>query len=209
MKPFNLILTMDAETFWDSKEFSLSKMTTESYVRDPRFKAFGFCIHEYGSSEKVYWVPNDRLVDWFAEIDWTRTAILCHNAAFDAAILSWIYDVHPCFIFDTLSMARAVRGTEAGNSLAKLAMAYGLPEKGRALNSTDGLEELTPEIEQELAEYCAHDVFLTQEVFKRLSPGYPSKELQLISMTCMMFTEPKLVLDTKMLVASQLDENTL
>ena len=39
--PFDKILVIDFETRWDSKEYTLSKMTTEEYIRDPRFKAFG------------------------------------------------------------------------------------------------------------------------------------------------------------------------
>ena len=42
--PFKRILVLDAESAWDSKEYTLSKMTTEEYVRDPRFKAWGFCF---------------------------------------------------------------------------------------------------------------------------------------------------------------------
>ena len=37
------ILTIDFETFY-SREYSLSKMTTEAYVRDPRFEVIGVGI---------------------------------------------------------------------------------------------------------------------------------------------------------------------
>jgi DNA polymerase len=37
------IVTIDFETYYD-KEFSLSKMTTEAYVRDPRFEVIGVGI---------------------------------------------------------------------------------------------------------------------------------------------------------------------
>jgi len=210
--PFDTILVIDAETRWSSKEdsiiskYTLSSMTTEEYIRDPRFKAFGFCIHEYGASTPTQWYRHEELPNIFAMYDWSRTAVVCQKSMFDCGILSFIYDVHPVFIFDTLSMARAVRGVEAGNSLAKLADYYGLPPKGRAVHSTDGLQELTPEIEQELLEYCKHDVFLCEEIFKRLLVGYPVKELRLISMTIKMFTEPRLVLDAEMLQEAAIDE---
>jgi DNA polymerase len=96
-------------------------------------------------------------------------------------------------------MARALRGIEAGNSLATLAQEFNLPAKGNAVHNTDGLEELTPEIEEELAAYCAHDVMLCEEIYFRLSQGYPSKELRLIDMTLKMYTQPRLVLDGIML----------
>lgn len=215
--PFRRILCLDYETRWsrkptswcpDEEGYSLSTRTTEDYVRSPYFKAFGMCAHELNSPEPIRWYSHDELPAFFASIDWSETAVLAQNSMFDCSILSWVYDVHPCFILDTLSMARAVRGVEAGNSLAKLAAFYGLPAKGFAVNSTDGLEEIPPAIEEELAEYCKHDVFLCEEVFKRLVVGYPAKELRLIDMTIKMFTEPKLVLDRKMLGEAKLDENT-
>ena len=105
-------------------------------------------------------------------------------------------------------MARALRGIEVGNSLAKLADEYGLPPKGNAVHSTDGLLELTPEIEKELADYCAHDTYLCEEVFKRLVQGYPAKELRLIDMTLKMFTNPVLDLDKEMLSEAIEEERT-
>lgn len=206
--PYKMILTIDFETRWDSKDYTLSKMTTEEYIRDPRFKAFGVCIHEFGTDKHTQWYSHEELPRIFRSYDWATTAVLCHNAQFDAAILSFAYGIRPCFIFDSLSMGRALRGVEVGNSLAKLAEDFGLPPKGKAVHSTDGLTELTPEIEAELAEYCKHDVFLCEEIFKRLAEGFPKKELRLIDMTIRMYTEPDLVLD-KALLEDALGEDML
>lgn len=216
--PFQRVLVADAETAWDSKEYTLSKMTTEEYIRDPRFKTWGFCFKWLGDPGKARWVGAPHLPEYLARIDWSTTAILAQNTMFDGAILNWRYGVKPCFYFDTLSMGRAVRGVERGNSLAKMAEDYGLPAKGRAVHSTDGmLDTLTHEIERELAEYCKHDVFLCEEIFKRLvmlergecgqdypladmsAWKYPIKELRLIDMTLRMFVEPKIELDADML----------
>ena len=198
-KPFEKILTIDFETRWSSKEYTLSRMTTEEYIRDPRFKAFGACIHEYGTDEPIQWFNHEELPNTLSEYDWSRVAVLAHNAQFDVSILDWVYGVRPKFIFDSLSMARALRGVEVGNSLAKLAEDFGLPAKGRAVHSTDGLSEISKEVEEELAAYCKHDVFLCEEVFTRLSVGYPKSELRLIDMTLKMYTEPTLILDQEML----------
>jgi len=102
-------------------------------------------------------------------------------------------------------MARALRGVEVGNSLAKLAEAFGLPPKGRAVHSTDGLAVIDFETERELAEYCEHDVYLCEQIFKRLAQGYPSSELRLIDMTLKMYTQPVLQLD-KLMLANALEE---
>jgi DNA polymerase len=205
-KPFDKIITIDFETRWAKKDYTLSKMTTEEYIRDERFKAFGLCAHEYGSDEPIRWVSGRDIPEFVSGIDWGRTAVLAHNAQFDISILEWVYDVHPVFIFDTLSMARALRGVEVGNSLARLAEDFGLPAKGTAVYSTDGVHELHPALERELAEYCKHDVFLCEEIFKRLVDAYPSKELRLIDMTLKMYTRPVLVLDPNMLTDAILEE---
>ncbi len=205
--PYERILVIDFETRWDRKDYTLSKMTTEQYIRDNLFKAFGCCVKTYGVPGTV-WIKHEDLQDCFNAIDWSTTAVLAHNAQFDVSILSWVYGAKPAFIFDSLSMARALRGVEAGNSLAKLAEEFGLPPKGKAVHSTDGLAELTPEIEQELSDYCAHDVFLCEEVFKRLVNGFPAKELRLIDLTLKMFTNPMLELDKEMLSAAIEEERT-
>ena len=204
--PYDRILTVDFETYWNSKTYTLSKMTTEEYIRDKSFRAFGCCFHEFGSEQPTQWIRGDDLPEYLSGIDWGRTAVLAHNAQFDVSILSWKYGVTPAFIFDTLSMARALRGVEVGNSLARLALEFSLPPKGTAVHSTDGLGRLTPAVESELASYCAHDVYLCEEVFKRLVVGYPASELRLIDMTLKMYTEPVLLLDKLMLVNALEDE---
>ena len=199
-KPYDRIITIDFETYWDTKiGYTLSKMTTEEYIRHDLFHAFGCCVHEYGSDSPTTWVRGDRLREYFSGIDWGRTAVLAHNAQFDVSIMEWAYGVHPAFIFDTLSMARALRGVEVGNSLAKLADAFGLPAKGTAVHSTNGVAELDEVLESELADYCKHDVYLCERIFDRLVKGYPSKELRLIDMTLKMYTRPVLQLDALML----------
>lgn len=198
-KPFDNIMTVDFETRWNSKDYTLNKMTTEEYIRHEKFKAFGACFHIYGSDEPTRWVRGDELPEYLSGIDWGRTALLAHNAQFDGSILGWVYGVHPCFIFDSLSMARALRGVEVGNSLAKLAGDFDLPPKGRAVHSTDGLDELDANVESELADYCKHDVYLCEEIFQRLAVGFPASELRLIDMTLKMYTNPVLQLDNEML----------
>jgi len=201
--PFDRVLVIDFETAWSSKAarpLTLKQQTTEEYIRDTRFKAWGLCCKELGSSSPAIWVSRSNLPGFFSAVDWSRTAVLAHNAQFDIAIMEWHYDAHPAFIFDSLSMARALRGVEVGNSLAKLAQEFGLPAKGTAVSSTDGIMDALPaEIEHELAVYCEHDVFLCEEIFKRLVDGYPRKELELIDITIKMFTRPRLELDSSML----------
>jgi DNA polymerase III epsilon subunit-like protein len=175
--PYKRMLVVDFETTMEPQgHYTLSKLTTEQYIRNNEFKAFGACFKDYGVNN-TEWVTHDRLQAYVNSIDWSETAVLAHNAQFDVSILVWVYGAKPCFIFDSLSMGRALRGVEVGNSLAKLADEYGLPPKGNAVHSTDGLLELTPEIEKELADYCAHDTYLCEEVFKRLVQELPCQRV--------------------------------
>jgi DNA polymerase I-like protein with 3'-5' exonuclease and polymerase domains len=204
--PYQRIVSIDFETRWDKRDYTLSKLTTEEYIRDKRFKAFGACIHEYGGDTAIQWYRGDELPRILGTYDWSKTAALAHNAQFDVSILEWRYGIRPAFIFDTLSMARALRGVEVGNSLAKLASDFGLPEKGRAVHSTDGLTEIDKDVESELADYCKHDVYLCERIFERLVENYPKSELRLIDMTLKMYTRPVLQLDRTMLIEALTEE---
>ena len=204
--PYQRIVSIDFETRWDKRDYTLSKLTTEEYIRDKRFKAFGACIHEYGGDTAIQWYRGDELPRILGTYDWSKTAALAHNAQFDVSILEWRYGIRPAFIFDTLSMARALRGVEVGNSLAKLASDFGLPEKGRAVHSTDGLAEIDKDMESELADYCKHDVYLCERIFERLVENYPKSELRLIDMTLKMYTRPVLQLDRTMLIEALSEE---
>jgi hypothetical protein len=206
---FDNIMVLDFETAWDKKEYTLSKLTTEQYIRDKRFKAWGAAWKWYGAEMEPQWLEAESLPGFFAAIDWSKTAVLAHNAQFDVAILSWHYGHVPAFIFDSLSMARALRGVEVGNSLKRLAEQFGLPPKGDAVHSSDGyLDALPQQILDELGEYCKHDVRLCEAIFQRLVEGYPKKELKLIDLTLRMFVNPVLKLDPYMLKDAIEEERT-
>lgn len=208
-RPFDRILALDFETAWCKKTYTVTNMTTEEYIRDPRFLAWGCSYYWLDElDKKPKWVTHDDLPAFFAGIDWSKTAVLAHNSPFDVGILSWIYGHKPCFIFDTLSMARALYGLEVGNSLAKLAARFNLPAKGAALHSTNGILQgpLPAHIEAELAEYCEHDTGLCVAIFDIVSKGYPVSELRLIDMTVRMFIDPVLELDKELLVSAIHDE---
>jgi DNA polymerase len=206
MAKFKRILVLDFETYFDSKTFTLKKLTTEQYIRSPDFKVHGVCVKDYLSSEPSAWYKAADADDFFNSVDWQTTAVLAHNAQFDVSILSWYYGYKPAFIFDSLSMARALFGTEQGNSLAALATRFNLPEKGKALMSVDGVRDLTPEQEKELAEYCAHDTWLCEQIFIKLQEDFPPKELRLIDLTLKMYTDPVLDLDPELLMAAIQEE---
>jgi DNA polymerase len=194
------ILTIDFETYYD-RDFSLSKMTTEEYIRSEQFETIGVAV-------KI----NDGDVEWFSgteketwkflqKFDWANSVGLAHNAMFDMAILNWRYGISPKKIADTLSMARAIHGTEVGGSLATLAQHYQLGEKGTEVVNALGKRRIdfSDEDLSRYASYCVNDVDLTYRLFGCLVGGFPISELNLIDLTIRMFSEPVLELDPAVL----------
>ena len=200
---------LDFESSWGrAVKLGFSCQTNEEYVRDPRFKAWGLSWKWLGSDDKPVWVTHNDLPEFFTSIDWSITAVIAQNAQFDVSIMAWHYNAHPAFIIDTLSMGRALRGVEVGNSLAKLAQAFGLPEKGKGRSPSENILDVLPlDVEKELADYCVHDTWLCEQIFFHLGGfDYPKSELQLIDMTLKMYTRPLLQLDQEMLVKALTEE---
>ena len=194
------ILTLDFETFY-SKEFSLSKLTTEEYIRDDRFEVIG--VSTKINTLKAQWFPNhsNEIEDHFAGIDWSKTILVAHNAMFDAAILSWRYGVKPKMIVDTMSMSRAVDGVTAKHSLKACSERYGIGIKGTEILNALGkqLQDFTPIELKRYAQYCRNDVELTYKLFNKYAVNFSAEEMQVISTTIKMFTEPVLELDVPLL----------
>ena len=206
--PYDHIIVLDYETAWGrAVKLGFSCQTNEEYVRDPRFKAWGLSWKPLGSAEPAVWVTRKELPKFFALIDWSRTAVVAQNALFDVSIMVWLYNARPAFIFDTLSMGRALFGVEVGNSLKKLAERFGLPPKGDGLSPSENiLDELPEHVEEVLADYCCHDTWLCEQIFLRMIKGYPAKELRLIDMTLRMYTNACLELDREMLINALTEE---
>ncbi len=196
------ILTVDFETYY-SQQFSLSKLTTEEYVRDPQFEAIGVSVQVDGGEPEWFSGTKAAIKRWLDRFDWGSSIAVAHNAMFDMAILNWHFDIRPKRIADTLSMARALDGPDAGNSLAKLAARHGAGIKGDEVIHALGKRRLdfTPEELARYGEYCSNDVTLTYRLFTKMAQGFPLSELRLIDLTIRMFTEPKLVLEKSALEA--------
>mgnify|MGYP002737181755 CR=1 FL=1 len=190
------IITVDFETYYD-RGFSLSKITTEEYIRDELFEVIGVAVKVDEGRTEWFSGPKEATKKWLDQFPWGEATAVAHNAVFDMAILSWIFDIKPKRIADTLSMARAKHGTEVGGSLKALAEHYKLGVKGsEVLNAIGkGRLDFTPEELARYGEYCVNDVELTYDLFAALAQDFPIVELKLIDLTIRMFTEPVLGLD--------------
>lgn len=194
------IITVDFETYY-SKDIGFSKMTTEEYVRCPEFHCIGVAVQVNDGKPEWFSGSHADMHQFLSKYDWANSAALAHNAIFDGAILSWIFGIRPKRWLDTLSMGRAIHGTEVGGSLGTLAGYYGLGTKGTEVVNAMGLrlEDFPPDQLEAYGKYCENDVALTWSLFNTMAPTFPLVELKLIDVTIKMFTEPVLYLDKAIL----------
>ncbi len=82
------ILTVDFETYYDS-HFSLSKMTTEEYLRDELFEVIGVSVQVDDGEPQWFSGPKEKVRGFLKLYDWDNSIGLAHNAMFDMAILNW------------------------------------------------------------------------------------------------------------------------
>ena len=205
------ILTLDFETYY-SKDYSLSKLTTEEYVRDSRFEVIGVAVKKssfakgrnYHHLDAAQWHTGSKkqIAKFLSQFDWSNSVAVAHNAMFDMAILNWHFGIKPKKIADTLSMSRALHAIEVSHGLAALSEYYALGKKGTEVHDAIGKKRLdfTPEEIEAYGGYCIQDVELTFKLFQEfLNRGFSVTELNLIDLTIRMFSEPALELDTEVL----------
>ncbi len=196
----NLVI-FDAESYFDF-EYSLSRMSTESYIRDPRFECHGAAI-KWSKSTPAKWYDAKELRYVLKEEDWSDKWLWAHHCQFDALILSHHYNVHPKMLGDTLSCARLLLGNHVSVGLDSLAKHFGLQAKIVPYNDFKGRHwnELSPVIQEKIADGACHDVELTWQLMQKLIPQMPAEEFEVIDMTMKMFTEPTLRGDLDALAA--------
>lgn len=202
------IICLDFETLFD-QEFTLSKMTTEEYIRDARFSAHGVSI-KWGKNHEPKWYTHDEFAYLAKQEDWSKYGIICHHAHFDSLILSHHYGVFPAKHFCTLSMARLVHGNHVSVGLESLAKLYNKSPKTVPYNEMRGKRwhEMPPYLQQKVADGANHDVQLTWDLFGELIKEFPPEELEVIDSTIRMFVEPVLRADTTLLAKVWQDEDT-
>lgn len=194
------MITLDFETYYDG-DFSLSKISTEKYIRSPEFEVIGLGIKKDGAPTEWVSGSDELIADALHRYGCSESVCVAHNAAFDMAIMNWRYGVRPSMIIDTLSLSRPVVGLESGGSLRSLAEFYGVGHKGTEVYTTKGkhLKDFTPEELARFGEYCKLDVELTYSLLPHLLKATTRKELDLIDMVIRFFTEPQLELDKSLL----------
>lgn len=195
------LLTVDFETYYD-RDFSLSKLTTEEYVRSDSFEVIGVSVKVNEDPAQWFSGTHQQTAQWLGQFDWGSSLVLAHNTMFDSAILSWRFGIIPLGWLDTMSMAQAVVPATQSKSLANLAVYYEVGVKGTEVINALGKRRIDF-TSRELArygDYCVNDTELTYTLFNKLLDGFPQQELKLIDLTIRMFAEPVLEVDTELLI---------
>jgi DNA polymerase I-like protein with 3'-5' exonuclease and polymerase domains len=194
------IITLDFETYY-AQDYTLSKGTTEEYIRSPRFEVIGVAVKVNDGPTEWFSGTHEETRAFLSRYDWANSFALAHNTMFDGAIMSWQFGIKPKVWLDTLCMARALHGVEVGGSLKAVAERYGVGEKGNEVVNAKNkqLADFTREELSRYASYCVNDVDLTRDVFKIMVEKFPKQELKLIDLTLRMFIDPVLDLDTGLL----------
>lgn len=206
------IITIDFETYYDNKEYTLRDMPTAQYVNDGRFQIIGVAVSVNGGPQK--WYSNNNLVSYAAflsayNLEEKGTLVVAHNALFDGAILEWKLGIKPWRYFCTMMGARPYVTPYTGRmSLDAVSKHLQLGDKGDTAKLVSGmrLEDFDPAGLKHYAAYCCQDVALTFDVFKHLYPMFPDDEKQLIDLTIKKFTRPKLCLDKNVIDCSLKEE---
>jgi DNA polymerase len=196
------IITIDFETYYEKSSFSLSKLTTEEYVRSDKFEVIGVAVKvNNGDTE---WASGDhaqikKFLDSFA---WGESMMLAHNCIFDGFIMSERFGINAKAYADTMCMGRGIHGVESSASLSALAERYSIGVKGDEVIAASGKRrvDFTEEELSRYGDYCVNDVDLTHKLFSAMvRNGFPKNEMKLIDLTLRMFIQPKLDLDLNLL----------
>jgi len=195
-------VTIDFETYYDDV-YSLTKLSTEVYVRDPRFEVILVGIKI--DNEPPYWISGSReqIARHLASLELHKCAGNAHNMMFDGLILAIHFGIFFAVYCDTLAMAQAMmKPYQRSISLDSCLKALNLGiQKGDAVYKMKGRTRLSlSRFElQEYAVYCMDDCEGEYRAFKHLAKLMPREELEIIDITLRMYLQPRFLLNANLL----------
>lgn len=194
---------LDFETYYCTKsKYSLRSMTSEEYIRDPRFQVIGFAVALDDGPAHWFSGTDEEMREKITSLRWDNTVVVGHNMSeFDSLILAEYYGVRPRAYQCTLQMARTLHGGRTSNSLAKLGEMYGVGKKGNEIVMADGKrrEDFNHAQLAAYGAYCETDTVLCRALYKIFAGKFPPQELRTMSWVTRMFAEPRLELDAPLL----------
>jgi hypothetical protein len=196
------IITLDFETYY-GPDYSLTKMSTEDYVRDPRFDTMLVTAKVGKGYTKWFSGSVKQTGEWLRQFNIPGNALLCHHAMFDGLILQHHYGIVPKLYLDTRLMGQAKIKPWTGSASLKACLEYANIgfKKGDEVKNMYGRPRasLTRAELESYAAYGCNDTESTYALFRHLSGDYPREELLVIDLTLRMYLEPRFELDTTLL----------
>lgn len=193
------IVVLDFETAYDT-QYSLSRMTTEEYVTDPRFQVIGVAAKVDGGETRA--ATGKQVTKFLHSLELHKHLLVCQNTMFDGLILQHHYNIIPRRYGDTMMLAQVlVKPFQRSVSLGEVVKFLGLGEKGTEVYNTKGkwLDDFTPAELRRFMDYCVNDVNLTYDVYRTLAPKLPLSEHHIMDLTLRMYLQPRLNLDATVL----------
>lgn len=195
-------VVLDFETYYD-KDYSLSKMTTEDYVTDPRFEVMLVGAKRNDETPIWYSGTHSQTKAWLQKLELERAAVIAHNSMFDMLVLQHQFGIRPGFIIDTLAMAQAALKPFIPRISLAACLEYcqlGI-QKGTAVKQMIGRsrQSLSRAELNEYAAYCMDDCEGEYRLFKHMKPLFPQSEFRVMDMTHRMYLDPVLELDSPLL----------
>ena len=199
-------IVIDFETYYDD-DYSLKKMTTEAYIRDPRFECMGLSIKDGNKGTKFY--REEQGIELVRQlILQTERPVIAHNARFDGGILALKYGIHPKHYIDTKPLMTVAHFAPfaGGDSLAKAAIAlqkagHSIQNKGEFLANMLGVHaaDMSEQDWLDYGNYCIGDVDICHKLYMVLYPIVPEAELRMMDVTTRMYTNPLFEFDVEIL----------
>jgi DNA polymerase I-like protein with 3'-5' exonuclease and polymerase domains len=196
------IITLDFETFYGT-DYTLSKLTTEDYVRSPKFDTMLVSVKVGKGYTKWFSGSVKQTGEWLRQFDIPGNALLCHHMAFDGLILQHHYGIIPKVYLDTRLMAQAKIKPWTGRASLKSCLEHA----NLGFKKGDDVQAMFNRPRQSLskaeldqyASYCCNDTDATAALFQHLKINFPKDELAVIDLTLRMYLEPKFELDVNLL----------
>lgn len=193
---------LDFETFY-SKDFSLSKLTTQQYVESPVFEIILVSAAREDEYPKWFSGTLEETAEWLRQFDIENSCVIAHNALFDGYILERRLGLQPQSYYCTMFGASPLVGSLVRSlSLKSLAQLYNIGEKGTEVLNALGKHrrDFTPAELDAYAGYCVNDVALCRMIAHIQRPALPAPEQAMISETIKKFTRPQLRVDRELLI---------
>ena len=200
-------IVVDFETYYD-KDYSLSKITTEEYIRCDKFECIGVSIKVGSQPSKFYREEQGLEIIRNLTKMLPRSPFISHNNTFDMGILGLRYNIHPNFMIDTGIMAKlcGLDRVVGGTSLAKLSdfgVKHGFvrQQKGNTVHNMLGVhrDAMTQQQWGEYADYCCGDSDNAYDLYMYMIDKVPVSELIMADITTKMWTKPMIDLDVPLL----------